>query len=548
MRNILRYIFFIISLSVLLIILLLFDRRPRISDYVTSVEEITADITNLTLTPLPHPTIYFDEQELIYDENGHSYYYSVIEGSKSGMDPHISLSTILPDAKFVFSSAITEELIANNIPILLSVYNNEGYELFYIRVTTLPIMNIDCTDIIDSEINYEMYFTLFNNDKSCERRLIESEGKIHARGATSSMYPKRSYHISLKQKSPGESTRNNRVSLLGMRQDEDWLLYAIYSDQEKVRNVFSQNLWYESCRTDNSYRKTTGTVYRYVELFFNREYHGLYAICPPIDEKMLGFNGDLKQQVLYKYMNFIGDYPEKNENETADGIVIRHSSPMDDDPETDENYEYGKKEYRLFFKYFDYLNEHRDDNSLLAGGIDMDNAIDIQLFINFVQGYDHARDDTVKNIYLAMFREKDRIKALYCPWDLDQTWGNLWAGDIVPNMVGPYYLTPENDFNLDCGYLPQMIKNDRENLTKALSDKYALLRSDAWSDEKILAMLNDYEARIFDSGAYLREMARWPDGTYEDPALKLSAFKEYVFKRIAVCDKTYGFTGGDQHE
>ena len=61
-------------------------------------------------------------------------------------------------------------------------------------------------------------------------------------------------------------------------------------------------------------------------------------------------------------------------------------------------------------------------------------------------------------------------------------------------------------------------------------------------------MLNDYEARIFDSGAYLREMARWPDGTYEDPALKLSAFKEYVFKRIAVCDKTYGFTGGDQHE
>ena len=85
---------------------------------------------------------------------------------------------------------------------------------------------------------------------------------------------------------------------------------------------------------------------------------------------------------------------------------------------------------------------------------------------NAMAAIDYARKlDFVTDVYLcghsqggltAMLlagMEKDRIKALYCPWDLDQTWGNLWAGDIVPNMVGPYYLTPENDFNLDCGYL-----------------------------------------------------------------------------------------------
>ena len=547
MRSRLRSLLFIISLSVLLMILVSFDRRPRISDFVTSPEEMASDMSALDLKVVAPPQIYFDEERLFFDEQSQTFYYSVTEGSKSGLDPHVSLSSALPDAKLMFSSRITAELIAGNTPILLSVYNDTDYEIFFLKVTTLPMINIDCSETITASVNSEIYLTVFDNGKNSEKRLTESKGVIHSRGATSALYPKANYRISLKQDSPGGSSRNNRVSLLGMRQDDDWLLYAAYSDPEKIRNVFSQNLWYVSCNTDNSYRKETGTQYRFVELFLNRQYCGLYAICPPIDEKMLGLNGDLTEQVLYKYVYFVGDHPEKTENNTAAGVLIKHPSP-DDPPDSDGNY--GKKEYRLFFRYFDYLNDHRDDNSLLAGGIDMDNAIDIHLFVNLIQGVDQTRaeDSTIKNLHLALFRENGRIKGLYCPWDMDLAWGNLWAGDIVHNMVGSYYLSPEDDFNIDCGYLAQMIKNDRQSLTKALSDKYAELRAHAWSDENILAMLNEYEAQIFDSGAYLREMSRWPDATFEDPNLKLSVFKEYVLRRLEVCDKTYGFNGGKQDE
>ncbi len=544
MRNGLRSVFFIISLSVLLIILLSFDRKPRLSDSVTSEEEIISAMSALRLEALAPPAICFDEERLFYDEQSHTFYYSVTEGSKSGLNPHVSLSTLRPGAKLMFSRGITTELIESNTPILISVYNSTGYELFYLRVTTLPMINIECYDTISSSVNSAMLFTIFDNGRTSERRLIESEGTIHSRGATSSLYPKRSYHISLKQDSPGGSSRNNKISLLGMRQDDDWILYAAYSDQEKIRNVFSQNLWFESCSNDNSYRKTTGTQYRYAELFINGEYYGLYAICAPIDEKMLGLSGDLSEQVLYKYLDYIGDFPEKNENNTADGIEIKHSGSFG----TGSDDQYDEKDYDLFFEYFDYLNRHSDDNSLLAGGIDMDNAMDLQLFINLVQGEDHADTDSVKNIFLALFRENDRIRGLYCPWDLDLTWGNHWVGDTVHNMITPYALSPGDDYNLNCGYLPRMIKNDRAELMKAVSDKYALLRTHAWSDESILAMLNDYEARIFDSGAYLRDMERWPDASYEDPSLKLSVFKDYVFRRIEVCDRTYGFTKGKQHE
>ena len=55
-------------------------------------------------------------------------------------------------------------------------------------------------------------------------------------------------------------------------------------------------------------------------------------------------------------------------------------------------------------------------------------------------------------------------------------------------------------------------------------------------------MLDGYETKIFDSGAYLREMERWQKGSYEDPALKLSVFKSYVLERLKACDQYYGFT------
>ena len=107
---------------------------------------------------------------------------------------------------------------------------------------------------------------------------IFSDGNIHVRGRTAQTYPKKGYRISLIQESLGGNTRPNHVSLLGMRQDDDWLLYAAYNDQEKIRNVFSSNLWKYTCATDNAQGMDIGMEYRYLELFVNGEYWGLYAL------------------------------------------------------------------------------------------------------------------------------------------------------------------------------------------------------------------------------------------------------------------------------
>ena len=514
---------------------------PKLSSRVSDEESIIYSMSQLMLIQAQAPDIYFDEEKLFYDPGSHTYYYSLVEGSSSALDPRVRLITVREDARAVFASGITPELIESNTPILFSVYNDVGYELFYLCCTTLPLINVNCeSDYIGSSENEPMDITLFDNRKGAPRRLVESDGFIHKRGGTSAAYPKVSYKISLKMDSVGGSRRNNPISLLGMRQDDDWILYAGYNDTEKIRNVFSQNLWYESCRNDNELKRSTGTEYKYVEMFLNGEYHGLYALCYPIDEKELELCGNRSIQALYKYTNYMGDTITANEYGRIGGIEVKYPGSGWDP--SDELAIYGQPvdsgDFDLLLGYLDFLNSHRADNEALLYGIDLQNALDITLFLNLTQGEDQIGIDDMKNVYLALFKDKKGIKGLLIPWDLDVTWGASWE-EYYKNNVKSYVHSPEDDFILNCGYFAQMFKNDEALYDRLLSEKYKKLREGAWSDERITGMLDGYEAQIFDSGAFLRDKERWPEGNYGDPQNKLSVFKDYVLRRFEYCDNFY---------
>ncbi len=515
---------------------------PKLSSRVADEESLLYSMSKLMLVEAQAPDIYFDGEKLFYDPGSHTYYYSLVEGSSSAFDPRVRLITVRENARVAFTSGITQELIESNTPILFSVYNDVGYELFYLCCTTLPLLNVDCeSEYIGSSADEPMDITLFDNREGAPRRLVESEGLIHKRGGSSAAFPKIGYKISLKKDSVGGSRRNNTVSLLGMRQDDDWILYAGYSDTEKIRNVFSQNLWYESCRYDNEQKRSTGTQYKYVEMFLNGEYNGLYALCYPIDEKELKLCGDRSIQALYKYTNFMGDTIEVNGYGRIGGIEVKYPGSGWDP--SDELAAYGQPvdsgDFDLLFRYLDFLNSHRSDNGALLYGIDLQNALDMTLFLNLTQGEDQVGTDNMKNVYLALFKEKEGIKGLLIPWDLDVTWGCSWE-EFYKNNVKSYVYTPEDNFILNCGYFAQMIKNDEAIYDRLLSEKYKRLREGAWSDERIMGMLDGYEAQIFDSGAFLRDMERWPDGNYGSPQNKLSVFKDYVLRRLEYCDSFYG--------
>ena len=94
---------------------------------------------------------------------------------------------------------------------------------------------------------------------------------IEIRGESSAWFsPKKSYSLET-QTDLGE---NNNVSLLGLPQENDWVLYAPYLDKSLLRNVLTYKIYEEM----GHYSPRT----RFVDVVLNYDYQGLYILTEKI--------------------------------------------------------------------------------------------------------------------------------------------------------------------------------------------------------------------------------------------------------------------------
>ncbi len=469
------------------------------------------------------------DQELAYDSASNLYFYSLNEGDKSAFTPNLEVTSNYDSVKACFvEDTIDADMIKNNESIRVLFYNDEFYCYSALKCTTLPILNIDCGSFITQEYS-DMRCSLYDNRADSDRRLTISDGQIRKRGGlTAQLYPKIPLRFKLQYHSPGSSKRSYVTSLLGMKENNSWILYPAYNDEDKIRNVFSQNLWYDTVGDDNCFGVQTGPEYRYLEVFMNGRYNGLYALGYTIDEKSMEIDPNDDDQGLYKkVLDTRYDLLEmRDRNEDA----VRGYRLISDEGDVSGRIS-GK--WRALADFFVYLNENKKDSRRIESAIDLDNAIDFQLFTNLVQG-----DDSVyKNFYLAIKKDSwGNVKTLYCPWDLDASWGNEYV-ETSHNKYGQYSHTSDYNFFMEDTYLEQIFVNGDTDLMDRYIDRYRQLRSDLWSDESIIRMLDGYEKDIFASGAYLREMERWPGASLmAGPKYDLSHYKEYVLERFSEYD------------
>lgn len=534
MKKIVYRSVFTVSVIVAVYLVYFLEDAGRYSEYTVEKEQFE-HITERReeTTGLIHDLI-FNEQVLFFDSKADTFFYSLVEGDSKAEDPVVTVKSKEEDIKIAFlSERITKEGIRDNQSIRILAYTDERYCQYFLKCTTLPLMNIECPEEIADD-SVEMKLTVFDNRQDAANRMIFSDGEIHIRGGSTREFPKKAYRISLKQRSVGNNIRSNHISLLGMRQDDDWLLYAGYNDQEKIRNVFSSNLWMYTCGTDNSRRINTGMEYKYLELFVNHEYWGLYALGYPIDEKQLQLNGEKGEQALYKKLIWASEETLRfSESGNIEGYEIKSNKRIDGEMDDSTG------EWSLLLEYYNKLYQYSDDNEMLYAGIDIDNAIDIYLFFNLIQGHDNVRGPLIKNLYMSITNEHNRLMALYSPWDMDITWGNMWTEDVTVNKVIPYGMPADYNCIMESGYLNQLLNNGDDFIWGLVFQKYYHLRETGWSEESINSMLDEYEADIYDSGAYARDMERWPEGTYSDIACQLDRFRAYVMKRLQETDLYY---------
>jgi CotH kinase protein len=88
---------------------------------------------------------------------------------------------------------------------------------------------------------------------------------IERRGQSSQMFPKKAYSVELARDAP----------LLGMPEDDDWVLYAPYNDKTLMRNVVA----YRTAALLGRYAART----RFVELRLNGRYHGVYVMMERLE-------------------------------------------------------------------------------------------------------------------------------------------------------------------------------------------------------------------------------------------------------------------------
>ena len=190
--------------------------------------------------------------------------------------------------------------------------------------------------------------------------------------------------------------------------------------------------------------------------------------------------------------------------------------------------------------YFDML-ENGAANGLWNN--DEKNVLDIWLFIKLIQGGGQVNKSEfpgkLRNMYLTVKSTDSGTKILYTPWDLDMSWGNLTNtyDPSIRNFTRQYVLSADdNSYEMTVNPV-SVLREKGPEINRLIRERYAELRSDGWSDRAIDRMLDGFERDIYASGAYIRDMERWPDGNYQDPGLKLALFRKYVHERFHSMDE-----------
>lgn len=471
----------------------------EIQDIITGMQEYTEK-----------PALFFGGHAVAYDSVEDIYYItqSMDSGSLSGvLDSSEGKLYWLWDEQFTR----LEDALAQGHVFSLYCANKvkNRYCSYQVVFTGMPIMVIDTLDGGDIKGGRDGVMRLFDL-KFSENPYREVSCYAAIRGNTSIGYPKKGYKLKLDQKMP----------LLGMRRDEDWILTALYDDAGLIHTKFSHDVWQDIAKS-NSVKKDEGTRMEYLELFSNDVYLGVYGLIERIDAKELSLTqGD----ILYKCVGYEEDRTDTDWTfGLEEAFDIKYPAQYD-------MYEYG-----LLNEYLDVFNHMTDrtDYEKARSMINMENYVDHNIFTLFAYGCDnYVRKN---NFYLAernLKKAEPEYTFIMVPWDLNASWGNVQVVDMSCNntLYMPEVIEDPNLWCLDVKQLFQCYPDEIADLTYA---RWNDLRKDILTKERLYAMLDEEFTYLHESGAYDRNYRRWPEGM---DYWKESYIYEYVEGRLAYLD------------
>lgn len=466
-------------------------------------------------------TIEINNLEVPYDKNSKTFYYPINaedEGKDIKFDIEITSKNkvryIIKDQEFDKKATITTTVDFNN-PIEIYSSNNYIYNKYYIKFTNIPIINISNkssdvkTEYLYGEVNVVDPNYIQNESEYC----LTSKMRIRTRGSSSSYYEKKSYRIKL-----CEDNSNNKkdLSLLGMRTDSDWILDSLYTDNSKIRNGMSSDIWnLINEDVDEGYHVKLN--WKFVEVFMYDEYVGLYVLKEPVDEKSLNLNktSNGNSGILLKGIdNYMPDFSEERikslNGDVYYGLEIKYPEDLKD------NSLYW---YKILSKMKNYYSGNITDE-VIEDTFYLENLVNYRLFITAINAVDNYEP---KNVYFSLKDFNEDTKLLLTPWDLDLTFGLGWDNEIGAK-----------DSYEQFGIVREINIGNSPNYVKKIKQRWSYLRENVFNETIIINLTDRYYKELTLSDAIIRDYNRWKNS---DIDVEFKNIKEWCNKRFEVVDR-----------
>lgn len=515
-------------------------------------------------------TIMLNNKVLVFDKTSQTYFASLPDSLQQGGTWKATFRYTLAegqpaDATIGISEAqtlsgdtiaITNPSCQTNYTLTLTI-GGEQTATAKLRFTFLPIVDINLASCNGS------YYTLGNirvNDASNTNFDEQLNANFKYRGATAQSFPKKSYAIKICD----ADGQNLDHSFFSLRNDKSWILDAMYIDRACMRNRVGTDLWNDfSVRpyyADKEPEALTGTRGRFVEVFLNGTYHGLYCMTEKMDRKQLKLKkfkeaakSDSGEDEIHGLLYKSSDWSyEVFMGHDTDRKYYPHHAPAG------YTNTLGVETWRGFeIKYPDFEDEAVDWQPLYnainfvatSSQSDFDKKVrtyfdyatlrDYYLFIELML----ATDNHGKNMFYYIY---DNAKSKYqklgmAPWDLDGTFGQNYYAETS------YTSDATQDFDSflwqhEHGQLTlyTMLENSSLDWDEYLAQRYAELRTTYFSPESLANRFSTYASLFANSQADQREQTAWPryHSALQDEA---TYAEEWVKERIATLDLKYGY-------
>ena len=367
--------------------------------------------------------------------------------------------------------------------------------------------------------------------------------KIKWRGGSTNTADKhkRNYKI----KTLNENGKKQEISLLGMREDNNWILDAGQVDLFRLRNRIATEIWNDFSTkpyyASKEPKAKNGVAGKVVEVILNNEYRGIYSLTEAMDRKELKLKKyDDKNQEFHGQLWKVSSWDKStfweiekdydNTQETWHAFETKYPDIEDVNP----------TDYSPLYEAIDFVANSNDETfkKEVANYFDIPVIIDYQLFLETLKPIDNCG----KNMYWGIYDVAKDKKLTLAIWDLDASVGQDWH---CSTPLHPDYVSPDTELGIKEAFnlYTRLSTLNVDNYNQKVADRYHELRKTYFSEENIISKYQSYYDMLEKSGAASREESKWSKdsdiGGYPlNFKNEIEYIKNWIIERLKYLDTT----------